>query len=168
MKKVPSNTCKMSRSRSFGACAKYHPGLCSPVIHSVVWKTSVRGHGRPWSDCADAQADLDLRCPHIPDDMFKHGTAHIILYIRVTSWYWINIGLSTYIIWKALGGYILLDFKLLPCILQVEPRTTLTHVDELLLLSHCSVWHFFLTIMKWYSLRISQQILILNAIAEAP
>ena len=27
---------------------------------------------------ADAQADLGLCCPHIPEDTFPHGAAHII------------------------------------------------------------------------------------------
>ena len=25
----------------------------------------------PWSDCADAQADLDICCPHMPEDRFS-------------------------------------------------------------------------------------------------
>ena len=36
-------TCKMHRFRSSCACAKYHPGLCSPFIHSVVSNESVNG-----------------------------------------------------------------------------------------------------------------------------
>ena len=39
--KVPSNMYKMCRLRLSGTCAKYHPGLCSPVIHSVVSNDSV-------------------------------------------------------------------------------------------------------------------------------
>ena len=57
---------KMRRFRSSCACVKYH-GLCFPFIHSVVSNDSVSGQRRPWSDCADAQADLGLRCP----DMHK-------------------------------------------------------------------------------------------------
>ena len=34
--KVPLNMLKMRRFRSSCAYAKYHPGLCSPFIHSVV------------------------------------------------------------------------------------------------------------------------------------
>ena len=34
--KVSLNMRKMYRFRSSRACAKYHPGLCSPFIHSVV------------------------------------------------------------------------------------------------------------------------------------
>ena len=52
--KLPSNMCKMRRFRSSYACAKYHPGLCSPFIHSVVA-----------NDFASAQSDLGHRCPHM-------------------------------------------------------------------------------------------------------
>ena len=31
-----------------------------------------------WSDCADAQADLVLRCRHTPEDTFSHGVAHLM------------------------------------------------------------------------------------------
>ena len=47
-------------SDSFHACATSHKGLYSPFIHSVVSNDSVSGQGRTWSDCADAQSDLDL------------------------------------------------------------------------------------------------------------
>ena len=53
----------MRKFRSPCACAKYHPGLCSPFIHFVVSNESVSGQWWPWSDCADAQADLGLRFP---------------------------------------------------------------------------------------------------------
>ena len=61
-KKVPS---KNRRFRSFCACAKYHPSLCSSFIHLVSFDP-ICEQRMPWSDCADAQADLDLRCPHMP------------------------------------------------------------------------------------------------------
>ena len=70
-KKVPLNICKNSRFRS--SCAKYHPGLCSPFIHSVVANDSVSGQldsEGPESDCTDAQAVLGLLCPHMPEAMF--------------------------------------------------------------------------------------------------
>ena len=50
--------------RSFCACANYHPGLCSPFVHSVVSSVAASGQRRPRSDCASAQSDLGLRCPH--------------------------------------------------------------------------------------------------------
>ena len=40
---------------------------------------SVSGQARPLLDCADAQADLGLCCPHMLEDTFSHGAAHIIL-----------------------------------------------------------------------------------------
>ena len=71
--KQTSNIHKMRSFRSSCACAKYHPGVCSPFIHSIVSNDSVNERGRPWSDCADAHADLGLRCPHMPEDTFSHG-----------------------------------------------------------------------------------------------
>ena len=47
-------------------------------IHFVVSNDSVCGERRPRSDCADAQADLGLRSPHMPEDMFSHGTDQIV------------------------------------------------------------------------------------------
>ena len=37
------------------------------------------GQQRPWSDCKDEQTDLDHDCPHMPKDMFLHGTALFIV-----------------------------------------------------------------------------------------
>ena len=34
----------------------------------------------PWSDCADAQADLGLRCPHRPEETFSPGMTQYILH----------------------------------------------------------------------------------------
>ena len=65
--KVLSNTRKVYRFKSSCAYAKYHPGICSQFIHSIVSNDSVSGQGRPWSACADAQADLGLRWPHMPE-----------------------------------------------------------------------------------------------------
>ena len=62
---------KRTDSDSSCACVKYYPGLWSPFIHSVVSNDSVSGQWRLWSDCADAQADLGLRCTHIPEDTFR-------------------------------------------------------------------------------------------------
>ena len=60
--------------------AKYNPGLCSPLKHSIVPSNSVCGQRRPCSDCVDAQADLGLRCPHMPEDTFSYGSFHIIVF----------------------------------------------------------------------------------------
>ena len=34
---------------------------------------------KTWSDCANAQGDLGLRCLHMPEDMFSHGAAYLDL-----------------------------------------------------------------------------------------
>ena len=57
---------------------KVSSGLYSPFIHSVVSNDSVSGKRMLWSDCADAQAGLGLRCPHMPEDTFSHGTVQPI------------------------------------------------------------------------------------------
>ena len=78
---------KMHRFRFIIACAKSHPGICPPLIHwkywvyylhSIVSNDSVSGQQKPWSDCADAQADLGLRCRHMTKDTFSHGTAYLV------------------------------------------------------------------------------------------
>ena len=76
---VYSNMRNTRRFRSSCACAKYHPGLCSPFIHSVLSKEYVSEQWRPWSDCAFAQSDLGLRSPHMPEDKFSQGAANLIL-----------------------------------------------------------------------------------------
>ena len=57
---------KIHRIISSCTCVKYYPGLCSLFIQSVVSNDSVCGQWRPRSDCANAQADLGLHCPHMP------------------------------------------------------------------------------------------------------
>ena len=74
---VPSSMRKMCGFTSHCTYAKSHLGICSPLKHSIVSNNSVCGQRRPWSDCADAQADLDLRCPYVPKDTFSHGAANI-------------------------------------------------------------------------------------------
>ena len=70
-------------------CAKYadsrHPAHSQSLSrafallkHSILSNESFCGQRRPWSDCADAQADLRLRCPHIPKDTLAHGIIHIV------------------------------------------------------------------------------------------
>ena len=69
--------------------------LCYPHIRLILaqaWKSndSVSGKWRPWSDCADAHAYQDLRCPHMPENMFSHGGSYMIimsfLMKRTSSW----------------------------------------------------------------------------------
>ena len=74
-RKFPSNMCRTRRLRLSCSCAKYHPGLCPPFIHCVISNDSVSGQWRPWSDCADAQSDLGLGCPYIPENTISHGAA---------------------------------------------------------------------------------------------
>ena len=57
---------------------KVSSGHVLHLIHFIVFKDSVSGQRRSWSDCADAQADLGLRCPHMPEDTFSHGPARIM------------------------------------------------------------------------------------------
>ena len=45
----------------------------------------VSGQWRLRSDCADAQADLCLRCPHMPENTLSHGVIHIISQTRNSS-----------------------------------------------------------------------------------
>ena len=52
----------------------------SPLKHSLVSNDPVCKLQRPWSDCMDAQADLGLCCPHIPQDTFSHGAAHMAMF----------------------------------------------------------------------------------------
>ena len=70
---VSSSMRKMRRFGSSCACAKYHLRLCSQFIHFTVSNDSVSGQWRPWSDCADAQADLGLRRPHMSKDTLLRG-----------------------------------------------------------------------------------------------
>ena len=76
---VHSNMRRMCRFRSSCACTKCHPGLCSPFMHSVASNETLSGQGRSWSDCADAQSDLGLRCPHMPKTRFR---------MTLPIWYW--------------------------------------------------------------------------------
>ena len=47
---------KCTYSDTTHACAKFDPGICFPLLHSIVSNDSVSGQRRPRSDCADAQA----------------------------------------------------------------------------------------------------------------
>ena len=69
---VPSNMRKL-RIQIILRMREDHPGLCFSFVHSVISINYVSGQGRPWSDFADAPADLGLRCPHLPKDTFSHG-----------------------------------------------------------------------------------------------
>ena len=64
-------------SDSSNACAKSHTSICSPMMYFIVSNDSASGQRRPWSDCADAQADLGLRWLPMPEGTFWHGAAHV-------------------------------------------------------------------------------------------
>ena len=61
------------------APAKFHSGICFPLIHAVVSNDSVSGQRRPWSDCAGAPSDLGLRLPHMPEDTVSHVAANLMM-----------------------------------------------------------------------------------------
>ena len=88
-RKVPPSMRKMCGFTSSCTRAKSRPEKCSPLKHYIVSKDSVCWQRRPWSDCADAQADQGLRCPHMPEDTFSHGAAPVAVlkYVRlVFTW----------------------------------------------------------------------------------
>ena len=58
---------------------KSHSGICSSLIHFIASNDYVSGQQRPWSDCADAQADLGLGCPHMIEDTFSHSAANMVI-----------------------------------------------------------------------------------------
>ena len=84
--KVPSNMRKMRTSRSSYECAKYHPGISSPFLYFVVSNDSVSGQRRPWSYCADAQADLRPRCPHMPEGTLFSWRIHFWIVWAKCTW----------------------------------------------------------------------------------
>ena len=47
--------------------------ICQIAYSPVNSNDSVSGQWRSRSDCADAKADLDFRCPHMPENMFSRG-----------------------------------------------------------------------------------------------
>ena len=76
--KVSSNMRKMRKMILPCTCAKYLSGLIFSFIHSVVSSNLVSRQRMSWSDCTDAQVDLDLRCLHKPYDTFLNGPAQNI------------------------------------------------------------------------------------------
>ena len=66
--------CKMRRFRSPGPLLS---------IHTFWTDYSVSRQWRPWSDCANAQSDQGLCCPHIPEDMFIHDVTQIKIHKQI-------------------------------------------------------------------------------------
>ena len=67
--------CKLCRFKSSCSWTEYHPGLCSPFIHSIVSNDSGSRQWRLLSDFTDAQADLGICCLHMPEDKLLHDSA---------------------------------------------------------------------------------------------
>ena len=80
---VPLSMRKLCGFISSYTCSHSHPGICFPSKHSVISKNSVCGQQRPRSDCSDAQADLGLHYPHMPEDTFSHGMAHLLIQAEI-------------------------------------------------------------------------------------
>ena len=76
---------KMHIFRFICVCAKTHPGICIPLIHSIMSNNFVIGQQRTWSDCTSVQSDLGLCYLHMPKDMFSHGRARTGV---LPTWYW--------------------------------------------------------------------------------
>ena len=69
------------------------------------------------SDCADAQSDLGLRCPHMTEDKFPHGAAPLIIISEALIW-----------IMKVIVDSVFARASTIQCVvLTVEP--TETHVS---------------------------------------
>ena len=56
-------------------------------MYSTASSVYVRGQRRPRSDCADAQSDLGLRCPHMPRSSFSLGASHFCFSFDVDPLY---------------------------------------------------------------------------------
>ena len=133
-KKMPPNMRNMRRFISACACAKCHTGLCSPFIQFVVPHSSVSGHRRPWSDCADAQVDLGLLCLYMRKT-FSHGTANIGLILLDFLVLWVSWAYALHV------NKIRLMHGWWAYVFNYEARTRLVKW-ELLLSIFCSVLHF--------------------------
>ena len=77
-----AKTCLRSRAKctsldSFHTCAKSHPGICSPLIHSVVYNISCLR--TPKTLITARLSRLIFRCPHKPEDTFLHVSARLEL-----------------------------------------------------------------------------------------
>ena len=75
---------KCTSSDSSHACPKSHLGTCAQKTDSILSNYSVSGQRKPWSDCADAQADLAFAVRIRPKTRFrmarpKHQTVNSAL-----------------------------------------------------------------------------------------
>ena len=54
------------------------------LIYSIVSSDSDSRQRKSWSDCANAQADLGLCCPLMPEDTFSQGSVHTTTRCQLT------------------------------------------------------------------------------------
>ena len=82
--------------RTFAKCTeiqrmrKVSSDVRSPFIHSAVSDDYISGQWRPWSDCADVRADLDLRC-------LSHARRHVFAWQDQLQFIYLFIFLSLYL-----------------------------------------------------------------------
>ena len=75
---VPSSIYLILRFKLFCQFVQFQLGLWSSVGTFAVATVSASGQQRPRSDCADAQSDLGLCCPHVPRRIFSLEAAQIL------------------------------------------------------------------------------------------
>ena len=121
---MPSNMRKMHSFRSSCACAKYHPGLSSQFIHSVISNDSVSGQWSPWSDCAD-----------MPKDTFSHGETRF-MFRRIFFFYEEGIRWRRYV--SVIGCASIIDIVFFKRI-NISPHASLELSLQYLLISHLAL-----------------------------
>ena len=67
---VPSSMRNMCGFTSSCACARSHPSLCSPLIHSIVSNESASDSEGPEQTGASAQSVLGRHCPRSQRHIF--------------------------------------------------------------------------------------------------
>ena len=77
--KGPYTICEQRRSRSACAFVQSDYSILCSSTYTTVSIDSVSGQWRPWSACANAQADLGLRCPQIAWGPFMCVAHHMQL-----------------------------------------------------------------------------------------
>ena len=65
---------QVQNADSSHSCTKFQPGICSPLIHTIVSIDFVSRQRRPCSDCVDVHTDLGLRCLHMPENTILHSS----------------------------------------------------------------------------------------------
>ena len=73
------------------------------ILRSYIY-SSVSGQWRTWSDCADAQSDQVLRCPHLPEDTFSNGAAYgaaTCMQYKWKTWKTYRNSTDFYLLWLA-------------------------------------------------------------------